>query len=127
MPIMMPKTPNLPIFSIFRAVYIANQGSGTDSISFSGSFRGNLGGFTLKFGLIFISWYFLREQRCSRIHNLPKFGCFRHQHRTHLGSTILFRKSEVYSGQKNITDLMLEQGPTSHYLHTGLFWRGHKY
>ena len=76
MPIMMPKTPNLPIFSIFRAVYIANQGSGTNSISFSGSFRGNLGGFTLKFGLIFVSGYFLREQRCSRIHNLPKFANF---------------------------------------------------
>ena len=42
-----------------------------------------------------------------------KIGCFWHIHRTHLGSTIPIRKSEVYSDQKNITDLMLEHGPTS--------------
>ena len=38
-------------------------------------------------------------------------GCFWHQHRTHLGSTIPIRKSEVYGDQKNITDLMLGHGP----------------
>ena len=76
MPIMMPKTPNLPIFSIFRAVFIANQRSGSNSIWFSGSFRDILGGFTLKFGLIYIFESFMSEQRCSRIRNLPKFAYF---------------------------------------------------
>ena len=70
----MPKI--ISIFSIFRAVYLANQGSGTLSIWFPGSFRGILGGSTLKFGLIFISGYFLRERSCSKIQSLPKFAHF---------------------------------------------------
>jgi hypothetical protein len=49
-----------------------------------------------------------------------EIGCFWHQDRTHLGSTIPIRKSEVYSDQKNITDLISEDGPTTPPLHTGL-------
>ena len=63
------------IFSIFKTVYPANQGSGTDSIWlwFSGSFRDIFGGSTLKFGLIFIFGSFMREERCSKIQYLTIF------------------------------------------------------
>ena len=47
--------------------------------------------------------------------------CFWYQGRTHLSSTIPIRQSEVYSDQKNIIDLMFEDGPTSPPLHTGLY------
>ena len=96
------KPPDLPIFSIFRAVYLDTQGNSINFRWLYGIIMDIYKGYITKIGLIFIYWSFLRGQRGPEIGLNPIYAHFQHFRAlflaTHGGISHRFRVSGISRG-----------------------------